>query len=287
MKLMDFHTHHRRCGHAFGEIEDYIRVAIEKNFQEIGVSDHFPLSVIVDDPQLIDSIKRASMDINEFPNYITEIKTLRKKYKKEIKVKISTEINFATPGTPLTRQKRALEPFMDDFDYLLGSIHNIKWHDTPMIIIYPQEEKEALKTYGAEKINLEYIEKLKRLVNTDFFDVIAHFDNQRILFPENMTYYSQKVWQELLSLLDIIKSKGMAIEVNTSGYLKNVGSQFPSDEVVKEIIQRDIPLFLGSDAHSPEYVGYKFEEFLEKAKKWGLTHLCIYENREQEFIKIN
>jgi histidinol phosphatase-like PHP family hydrolase len=43
---------------------------------------------------------------------------------------------------------------------------------------------------------------------------------------------------------------------------------------------------LGSDAHKPEDVGYMFEETLEKAKKWGLTHLCTYKKREQKLVKI-
>jgi len=44
---------------------------------------------------------------------------------------------------------------------------------------------------------------------------------------------------------------------------------------------------LGSDAHSPEYVGFMFEEFLEKAKKWGLSYICAYKNRELYLVKIN
>jgi histidinol-phosphatase (PHP family) len=28
--VFDLHTHHHRCGHALGEIEDYIQAAIEK-----------------------------------------------------------------------------------------------------------------------------------------------------------------------------------------------------------------------------------------------------------------
>jgi histidinol-phosphatase (PHP family) len=78
----------------------------------------------------------------------------------------------------------------------------------------------------------------------------------------------------------------MAIEINTSGTLKGIGSQFPSDVIVKEIIQRDIPVLLGSDAHRPEKIGYMFEEFIEKAKKWGLSHICRYEHREQSLVKI-
>ena len=105
---MDYHSHNKRCGHALGEIEDYIKIAIDKNLQEIGISDHFPLRAIIDDPQLNDIIKNASMEVREFPNYIDEIKNLREKYKNKIKIRISTEINFATPGRALTRQKKSL-----------------------------------------------------------------------------------------------------------------------------------------------------------------------------------
>ena len=286
MKLMDYHSHHRRCGHARGDIEDYVKVAIEKNFREIGISDHFPLGAIFDDPQFTEIIKRASMEVKEFPNYIKEIKSLKEKYKDKIKVLISTEVNFATPGIALTRQKKVLEPFMDDYDYLLGAIHDIKWHDSPIIIMDPRADSEALKKYGFEKISLEYINKLIKLVDTNFFDVIAHFDNQRVLMRPNKPNYFESTWQKLLDLLDKIKNKDMAIEVNTSGILKGIVSQFPDYEIVKEIIQREIPLMLGSDAHIPENIGYMFEEFLEKAKKWELSHLCTYEKREQRLIKI-
>jgi histidinol-phosphatase (PHP family) len=283
---MDYHCHNQRCGHALGEIEEYVKVAIEKNFREIGITDHFPLEAYIDDPQLKDIIKRASMAVNEFSNYITEIKRLKDVYKNEIKVRVSTEINFATPGRALTLQKEILEPYMDDFDYLLGAIHDIKWHDSPVIIMDPREGSNALKTYGMEKINSEYINKLLTLVETDFFDVIAHLDNNRVLFRPNKPKYSENTWEKLLNLLDKIKTKGMAIEINTSGPLKGIDSQFPEDNIIKEAIQRNIPLTLGSDAHSPEYLGYMFEEFLQKAKKWGLIHLCTYEKREQTLVKI-
>jgi len=283
---MDYHTHNRRCGHALGEIEDYVKFAIEKDLTEIGITDHFPLGAIIDDPQFNDIIKRASMEINEFPNYVQEIKRLKEKYKNKIRILISTELNFATPGRALTSQKRILEPYMDQFDYLLGAIHDIKWHESEVIILDPRESSEAQEKYGPEKIIMEYIKKVVKLVDTEYFDVIAHFDNHRVLFRPNTPHYSQNTWQKLLNLLDKIKNRGMAIEINTSGTLKGIGSQFPSDEIVKEIILREIPLLLGSDAHRPEKIGYMFEEFIEKAKKWGLSHICRYEHREQSLVKI-
>jgi histidinol-phosphatase (PHP family) len=287
MKLMDYHTHHRRCGHALGEIEDYVKVAIEKNFSEIGIADHFPLDVIVNNPEHEKFIRNASMKVEEFPIYIEEIKFLKKKYKNKIKVKLSTEVAFATPGRPLTMQKKVLEPFMDDFDYLIGAIHDIKWHGSSIIVLAPGQGAEALQNYEEEKITLEYIEKLMRLVKTETFDVIAHFDNHRVLFHPKEPQYSKNTWEKLLDLLDIVKNKGIAIEINTSAILKDLGSQYPIDEIVIEMIQKDIPLVLGSDAHSPKYVGFMLEKFLEKAKKWGLSHICAFKNREPYLVKIN
>ncbi len=286
MRLGDYHTHSRRCGHALGEIEDYVKVAIDKNLNEIGISDHFPLGAVFDDPQITKLFKKASMEVEGFPKYIKEIKGLKEKYKDKISVRISTEVGFYTPGKALSRQKEVLKPFIDDMDYIIGAVHNIKWHESPVIFMNPNEGSNILREYGEDKIILEYVNKLIKLVDTNFFDVIAHFDNYRILYPPNNPKYSQYVWQKLLNLLDKIKNKGMAIEINTSGFLKEIGSQYPDDEIIKEIIQRDIPLLTGSDAHRPDYVGYMFEEIIAKARKLGLSHLCIYENREQQLVKI-
>ena len=35
----NYHTHNYRCNHADGTIEDYIKVAIEEGYDEIGISD--------------------------------------------------------------------------------------------------------------------------------------------------------------------------------------------------------------------------------------------------------
>lgn len=36
----DLHTHHFRCGHADGNIRDYIEAGIQSGLQAIGISDH-------------------------------------------------------------------------------------------------------------------------------------------------------------------------------------------------------------------------------------------------------
>ena len=43
MKLVDYHNHTRLCGHAVGEVSEYIEAAIAADLAEIGFSDHAPL----------------------------------------------------------------------------------------------------------------------------------------------------------------------------------------------------------------------------------------------------
>ena len=40
----NYHTHTTRCMHAVGDDEDYVRSAIKGGFQELGFSDHGPVS---------------------------------------------------------------------------------------------------------------------------------------------------------------------------------------------------------------------------------------------------
>ena len=43
LNLADYHIHTKRCGHAIGEMEEYVKNAIRKGLREIGFSDHLPL----------------------------------------------------------------------------------------------------------------------------------------------------------------------------------------------------------------------------------------------------
>ena len=57
-----------------------------------------------------------------------------------------------------------------------------------------------------------------------------------------------------------LKDSGTAIEVNTAARRKGLDSFFPSMEMINGAKREGVDvLFLGSDAHAPEQVGYDFE----------------------------
>ncbi len=50
LQKFNYHTHTYLCGHAYGEIEEYIKNAIEGGITELGFSDHMPNPSGKEDP---------------------------------------------------------------------------------------------------------------------------------------------------------------------------------------------------------------------------------------------
>jgi histidinol-phosphatase (PHP family) len=51
--------------------------------------------------------------------------------------------------------------------------------------------------------------------------------------------------------------------------------------------QRKIPVVIGSDAHSPERVGDKWEEALDMCEAAGFTHVSNFTERKRRDILIS
>ena len=87
-------------------------------------------------------------------------------------------------------------------------------------------------------------------------------------------------------LLGVVKNSGMAIEINTSGYRKNVGEPYPGLDWLSIIREKSITLITGSDAHHPDQVGLKFESLYKRIKEEGINKLVVYDRRLQKECKI-
>ena len=80
----NFHTHNYRCGHAVGNVEDYVKVAINEGYSELGISDHAPVPSHYED----------RMKMEELGEYLIEIEEAQKKYGDKIKIYKSLEIEY-------------------------------------------------------------------------------------------------------------------------------------------------------------------------------------------------
>jgi histidinol-phosphatase (PHP family) len=108
------------------------------------------------------------------------------------------------------------------------------------------------------------------------FDVISHFD-----LPKKFGHrLRDREMKELVQpVLDHIAKKGMAFEINTSGWRRDAAEAYPSPLILSLAAEREIPITFGSDAHAPKEVGYQFAEALALALDTGCKDSLLYTNR--------
>ncbi|MFX1401320.1 MAG: histidinol phosphate phosphatase, partial [Promethearchaeota archaeon] len=123
------------------------------------------------------------------------------------------------------------------------------------------------------------------ITSPDFkFDIISHFDLPKKfnIKPEN----SQLIDNQVNKTLELIKKKDLVIEVNTSGLRKPVKEQYPSENILKDIYELDIPILLGSDAHHPDELGFEFKNTITLIRKIGFNKLAYFQKRKLTFVEL-
>lgn len=232
----DYHTHTLYSPgiikpHGKGTMEQNVQAAIAKGLEGIAISDHGP-------GHMFYGMKREK--INEMQD---EIFRLRKKYP-EIEIYFSVEANviFRKKGTCLD-----IKPDEADcFDFLLAGYHlgtsrsNMigNWCDEHRLT-FPNERRRLLKE------------------NTWMTVKAIRENNIRIL-----THPGDKGKFDIALIARACAEEGTWMEINNSHKHMTV------DEI-KIAMREDVDFVIGSDAHSPEWVGC-FEKGLERAFEAGL-----------------
>ncbi len=256
---IDLHNHTTRCNHAEGTVDEYIQKAIALGIDIYGFSEHAPMD--------FDEGYRLSFE--EMTDYENDILTAKEKYKDDIEILLGYEVDWL-PGHMDERVLGA------NVDYLIGSVHFIdKWSfDNPEFI-------GGWKARDIDEIWQAYFEATEAMANSGYFDIVGHLDLIKVF------KYLPKQDVRLLAKasLNAIKKNGMVLELNAAGLRKPVGEIYPSKALLEEAYALDIPVTFGSDAHSPEQVGFGYEEAVALAKEVGYSRAVTFKGRDREMVK--
>lgn len=265
----DLHTHHERCGHAIGNIKDYIETAIFNKLDIIGISDHSPFFGKEED-QFNSSISMAK---SEFPSYVSEVLQLKELYKDKIEVLLGVESDFLPNELNSYKKIYKLYPF----DYVIGSIHISNGLD-----IFSKTRWDGLTDKQACKEKELYYSLVQDAAKSGMYDILGHIDAMKGNYPE----FSNIKVDVLDQTLEIISKHDIAIEVNTSGGTKICGGWYPSYEILERACYYGIKLTFGSDAHTPERVGEDWEEVRKTLIRIGFKQWVFYRNRRQVIVSL-
>lgn len=263
----DLHTHHDRCGHAYGTIRDYIESAISGGLSVIGISDHSPyFGHKEDQPQPL-----IAMAQSEFPNYVQEVLNLKREYEGKIDVLLGVESDFFPEMADIYKQEYSKYPF----DYIIGSVHL-----SGGVSIFNRNRWKGLKDEEKVLKKEEYYDLIQQSARKGMFNILGHIDAMKGFYPAFSDIQTPKVNETL----QIIGESGVAIEINTSGKTKDVGGWYPSDDILERALYYGVEVTFGSDAHNPKRIGDDWELVTQRLKEIGFKEMVYYKNLQKQVV---
>ncbi|MCV9951554.1 PHP domain-containing protein [Paenibacillus polymyxa] len=272
MKI-DYHTHHSRCGHAIGSLEEYVQQGIRLGLDQLGLSDHMPLLHV----EPANYYPEMAMPMDELPRYVEECLDLKERYKGQIDIRVGLE------GDYIEGWEREIEDIVHAYpwDYVIGSVHFLgEWDVTDFRQVHHWEGKNVLEVYRT------YYDAVSKAAATGLYDIMGHLD-----VIKRFGYHPKPEEEEELrelerSALSAVARSGRAMELNASGLSKPCAEMFPSRRMLEQAFTLGIPLTIGSDAHDPA----KLSEHLEKARSLlyevGYRELAVFQHRERSRVPL-
>lgn len=265
---VDYHIHTKMCGHAEGEMEEYIAAAQKMGLQEIGFSEHIPMYFL----PAAERDPSVAMRDDELPGYVQKVKELQERYY-PWPIKLGIEADYA-PGME-TKLTQILRQY--DFDYIMGSIHFINgWgFDNPAHI-------DNYRTCDLGELYRDYFRILGQAAASGLFDTLAH--------PDLIKKFGFSPAGDLTGLyreaLQQISDSGVCVELNTAGLRVPKKEIYPSPEFLRLCFENKVPVTLGSDAHKPGLVGADFDVATALLRTIGYKQVVIFDKRNRNYCRI-
>lgn len=241
----DHHIHTKLCNHASGEMEEYVQAAVRKGLQSMTFLEHLECGLLYD--------HQIWLPPELFVEYFEEGERLRRKYTDRIAVRLGVEIGWNAAAADELRAVLARFPFehrgLSCHFYFDGRRHL-------NLLSSRQEHIDALSAIGPELLLEAYFADLIQACNEIPCDKLCHLDAALRHLPPFR--FSIRHHELISQLLQVMKEKNIALEVNTSGYEVR-RSPFPALEIISQAAELGIKLIPGSDAHHPRQVGRSFE----------------------------
>ncbi|MEX2581580.1 MAG: histidinol-phosphatase [Verrucomicrobiales bacterium] len=254
--FFDSHMHTPLCKHAEGHPVEYMREGVERGLKGIIMTCHSPM------PDGFSS--RVRMAPEQFHLYVAMVEEAAEAAPEDFEVRLGLESDFF-PG---------MEPWLSelhsraDFHYILGSVH---WHVPEYLDTFWRGDTDAFRR--------QYFEHLAESAETRLFDCLAHPDLVKNASPDDWEF--NRIRPAVEAALDRIAASGVAMELNTSGLNKTFPEMNPGPEMLSLMAERNIPVVVGSDSHTPARVGDNFLTALEELSDAGYDSVSVFRERKR------
>ncbi|MBN1156707.1 histidinol-phosphatase [Candidatus Woesearchaeota archaeon] len=274
MICIDSHSH-STFSDGNNSINEMVEAARRKGLNIMALTDHFQCPIV----DRIVGFEKA-LTINNLKKYLRVIEAA--KVIRGVKVLKGLEVEYISKAEEEITEivKKA------NIDFALGCVHTLKG----LAVDYTEEEfKKNMLSHGSMKgFYIGYYEQLSSAIRSGIFDSVAHLDLIKIFNKENK-YFDEKEEEYVNAVegcLDTIKKKSVCVELNTSGFDKPVGVQYPSKWIIERCFTAGIDLTIGSDAHNTKSLGNHRVEAEKLLKDVGFSRIAYFENRKKKYEEV-
>lgn len=271
MLKTDCHVHTSFSSDSEASMESMVLGAIDRGLSTITFTDHMDY----DFPDCYD------MDfLFEPDSYFGELNRLKGKYSDRISILAGIELGLKPSYT--RDYNELLSRY--GFDFVIGSTHLVDNIDP-----YFEEYWDNHNNENDERtcINRYFEAVYENITFYNNFNSLGHLDYIIRYSPYKPSSYDYRNHMELIDeILKLIIRKDIALEVNTSGYKSNSAPN-PSSDVIRRYMELGGKLItFGSDAHSPEYIAFRFNELKDMLNSIGIYEYAIYKGRTPCILKV-
>ena len=257
----DYHTHSRYSYDSQQSLEALAAAAEAAQVEELCVTDHIDLGYCSPEGNALPDLADRHRDIL----------ALRQAHPGLV-IREGIEIG----DCPATRRQMLdfLRPF--HLDYHLLSLHMVDGNDP----YYPSFYEGKTRDHAYRR----YAETLAAAVaawDPADYDALAHLGYVAKFAPyKNKPFRHADAPDAIDAVLRRLAQNGKALEINTSS-LKNSPDTMASRDILTRF--RDLGgelITLGSDAHAPEFIGYRLEDARQLALSLGFRYGAAFEGRQ-------
>ncbi|MEG1988721.1 MAG: histidinol-phosphatase HisJ family protein, partial [Oscillibacter sp.] len=263
MYLADVHTHSRISPDASHSMTEMAAAAVAAGLDELCFTDH------------VEPIRWGSVQLLEDYDWspmAQEFAAAQGVWGKEIRLRFGVELGDAPWGFALSEQFLRQAPRLD---FVIGSIHALspRFQGQDLYYFDPKDEQAARVGLG------DYLEQVQKLADWGHFDVLGHLTVPLRYLNENRGFHLtlDGFEPQVDRILRTLIANGCGIELNTN----RGNTPLPDAPFLRQYraLGGEI-ITLGSDAHSPEFVGCAMEACQALLRECGFTKFCTFTQRQ-------
>lgn len=266
MIKQNLHTH-SQYDDGKDAIDEIVQKAQERGFTILGFSGHGYYAK--DD---------SSMTPEKTKQYIQDVRQAQQQAPNGLKIYLGIEEDIMAPIENV-----------EDFDYVIGSVHYLEHNGKIYPIDYSQEQfDEMLKEGYQNDINAlakDYYLAIERQAQNPNIQIIGHLD-LIAKYNEDQSYYcfdDPKILSYAKVAIEQLVKAGKIFEMNSGAMAREYrNSPYPSIELLKLIYEANGKILINTDCHHKEYLDYGMQICLDLAKQIGFKTLEMFNGKNFE-----